>query len=287
MKGHDSTENSSLLNETVADLAAPARTYHVAVRVIILCCGTSRRSSLVVDDLTAALRRQGADVMQLCSAQLPSNAPLPAADVVVLKDKSQAGLALGKRFHLDGVPTITPYPATELCRNKLATNQILERAGLPVPDSHIVRGAADLQPLLSMGPVILKPVRGSRGRGITIIDGPGDVPNIGDEEVFVQRYLKPDGLDLKIYRIGAEYFCVERPWPPKTLQEKLGRLVDLDDEMLGIAQACGDAVGCTVYGVDVIKHGGRPWVVDMSSFPGFKGVPRAGYRLARVVMQAG
>lgn len=240
----------------------------------------------MLDDLTAALKQQGANVTQLHPLDCASDAPLPDADVVVLKNKSQSGLALGKRFHLKGVPTISPYPATELCRNKLATSHILAEAGLPVPESRTIRRPADVQQLLSKGPVVVKPVRGSRGRGIMVLDGPGDMPELGDEEVFVQRYYKPDGLDLKIYRIGPEYFCVERTWPPRTLQEKLGRLVELDNEIRDIAQACGEAVGCTVYGVDIIKHDGRPWIVDMSSFPGFKGVPQAGYRLAQVVMQA-
>jgi hypothetical protein len=32
--------------------------------------------------------------------------------------------------------------------------------------------------------------------------------------------------------------------------------------------------------VDVVESGGVPYVVDMSSFPGFKGVPHAALRVA-------
>ena len=48
---------------------------------------------------------------------------------------------------------------------------------------------------------------------------------------------------------------------------------------------CGRLLGTEVYGVDVIEHEGRPWIVDLSSFPGFKGVPDAGARIARVVLR--
>ena len=40
--------------------------------------------------------------------------------------------------------------------------------------------------------------------------------------------LTHNGKDRKIYRIGAEVFCVERIWPPVTFADKLGRLVGLD-----------------------------------------------------------
>lgn len=257
----------------------------MAVQVIILCSGMPGKPSFIVDDLAAALRQDGVQTTLLYPSQVDPGAPLPTADVVVLKDKTPAGLALGKRFHAKGVPTITRYPATEMCRDKVATNRFLEQAGLPVPESYVVHEESELGPLLQEGPVVLKPIRGSQGRGVTVVESLDDVPPIADEAMFAQRYYKPDGPDLKIYRIDEEFFCVERRWPPVTLEDKLGRLVELDDDVLDIARACGDAMECDVYGVDVIRHDGKPWVVDMSSFPGFKGVPAAGERLARVVKQ--
>ena len=64
---------------------------------------------------------------------------------------------------------------------------------------------------------------------------------------------------------------------------KLGRLVGLDAETEDVARRCGDALGIALYGVDIIHHRGRPWVVDLSSFPGFKGVPEAAARLTALI----
>ena len=258
----------------------------MSMRAIVLFSGASGKISQVINDLISGLHNHGVGVTLLDPDEFPAEAPLPGADAVVLKDKSPAGLALGRRFHMAGVPTISPYPATELCRDKLAANRVLERAGLPVPLSYGVRSRADVVALLDRGPMVLKPVRGSRGRGITVVERPDDIPDLGGEDLFAQRYFRPDSRDLKIYRIGEEYFCVERIWPPLTLEDKQGRLAKLDSEVLGLARACGDALGTTIYGVDVIRHGGRPWIVDASSFPGFKGVPEAGARLAREVLAA-
>ena len=108
------------------------------------------------------------------------------------------------------------------------------------------------------------------------------------QQWLVQRLEQTASRDRKIYRIGDEVFCVERVWPPTSYEDKLGRLVELPPAVEAVARACGDALGIDVYGVDVIEHQGEPYVVDLSSFPGFKGVPDAGRRLgAHVLSQRG
>ena len=224
--------------------------------------------------------------ISLFPAEMDSSASLPQADVAVLKDKTPVGLEWGRRLHEAGIPTVSPYPVTFLCRDKLRTNQVLVQAGLPVPECRPVTGPEDLGSMLVDGAVILKPRRGSRGRGIRIIRDSMDVPaSWGAEEMFAQRYYEPEALDRKIYRIGDDVFCVERVWPPVTPEEKQGRLIELDATTRELAMECGRLLGTEVYGVDVIEHEGRPWIVDLSSFPGFKGVPDAGARIARVVLR--
>lgn len=207
---------------------------------------------------------------------------LPPTDLVVIKAKSPAALTLAHRYHQAGIPTITHYPQTVLCRDKIATTAALAESGIPVPETTVVQDAMDLAPLLEHGPLIVKPYRGSQGRGIQVVRGASELADVdhGGDPIMAQAYFAPDGPDRKIYRIGEELFCVERTWPPRTIEEKMGRLVDLDPELHQIAWNCGSALGIDLYGVDIITHDGRPWVVDLSSFPGFKGVPDAGRRLA-------
>lgn len=49
--------------------------------------------------------------------------------------------------------------------------------------------------------------------------------------------------------------------------------------MRDVTLRCGDAFGVDLYGLDIIMNDGKPWVVDINTFPGFKGVPDAGRRL--------
>ena len=93
--------------------------------------------------------------------------------------------------------------------------------------------------------------------------------------IFAQRYYKPQDRDYKIYCIGGQLFGVKRIWPAQTYAEKLGQPFTITPELRQIALRCGEAFGIDFYGLDVVISG-----VDISSFPGLKGVPDAGLRLA-------
>jgi ribosomal protein S6--L-glutamate ligase len=86
-----------------------------------------------------------------------------------------------------------------------------------------------------------------------------------------------------MYVIAGEVFCVERVWPAKTYEEKLGRSVVPSDEMRDIARRCATAIGADIFGFDIVYSDGAPYVVDLSGFPGFKGVPDAPQLLADAV----
>lgn len=246
------------------------------------------RTSPILPEVVRRLREAGAEVAVVHPDEIdPDGAALEATDLCVLKAKTPAALRLAGRYHAAGVRTLNPYPVTELCRDKIATNRALEAAGVPVPPTYVEQDARALAPLLVDGPLIVKPFRGSQGRGIEVVEDAEQLARIdhGPDPVMAQRYFAPDGKDRKIYRIGAEVFCVERIWPPVTFADKLGRLVGLDAETEDVARRCGDALGIALYGVDIIHHRGRPWVVDLSSFPGFKGVPEAAARLTALILR--
>ena len=52
-----------------------------------------------------------------------------------------------------------------------------------------------------------------------------------------------------------------------------GRPVPVTPEVRDIALRCGQAMGLSLYGLDVIESPDGPFVVDVNYFPGYKGVP--------------
>src|SRR5262249_2896742 len=140
------------------------------------------------------------------------------------------------------------------------------------------------------GSIVVKPFwAASQGRGVQIITTVEELSKVENVEgvIFAQRYYQPDGRDYKLYVIGDRVSGVRRVWPPLTLEDKLGEPFEVTDEMREIALGCGLAFGVELYGVDLITCDDRPFVVDINTFPGFKGVPNAASLLAEYIFNAG
>jgi glutathione synthase/RimK-type ligase-like ATP-grasp enzyme len=207
-------------------------------------------------------------------------------DLYVLKYTSGIGLSVAGALHAAGAQILNPYPVAALCRDKILTTAALAAGGVPMPDTWITSDATHLPRLLEDGPIVVKPYTGSQGAGVTVVRDGDDLQDLPLESIgplFIQRYHAPEGVDRKMYVIGGEVFCVERIWPAKTYEEKLGRSVEPSAEMRDIAQRCAAAIGADIFGFDIVYSDGVPYVVDLSGFPGFKGVPDAAQRLADAI----
>jgi ribosomal protein S6--L-glutamate ligase len=208
-------------------------------------------------------------------------------DLYVLKSGSETALSLAGALHAMGATILNPYPVAVMCRDKIVASELLDRAGVPVPESFVLSQPEHLVPLLDDGPLVVKPYRGSQGRGVQVVRRESDVRKVPrDGPLLAQRYHAPDGPDRKVYCIGREIFGVERVWPARTYKEKLGRPFAVDSQLREIALRCGSAFGISLFGFDVVMSDGKPYVVDNSSFPGFKGVPNVELRLAEYIHAA-
>ena len=242
----------------------------------------SGRFSVLVPEMEARLQDLGCEVeiIDPDAGPVDLGAVRTDADLYILKSGTEAALSFAGVLHARGARVVNPYPVAAACRDKIVQTLVLAEAGVPVPQSWMTVAPMSLLPQLEDGPLILKDPRGSQGRGLEIVhdrDGLAALP-VGTPWLAM-RYYRPEGEDLKLYRIGDEVFGVERIFPAKTYAQKLGRPYAVSDDLRDIVLRCGDAFGISVYGVDVIRSRGRHWVVDMSSFPGFKGVPAAGRRI--------
>ena len=249
------------------------------------------RVSPVIPESIRLLQEWGARVDIIYPEESVANvaAIRPAHDLYVLKSGTELALSFAGALHASGAAVLNPYPVCAVMRDKVAGTGVLRAAGLPVPDSYVGADPRAFAPLLAGGPLIFKPYRGSQGRGIQIVRDARELDGVDNSNGFLyaQRYYPPDGFDRKIYAIGGQLFGVLRTWPVRSYEDKLGRAFTLSPELHDLALRCGSAFGIDLFGIDVIVSGGKLWVIDFSSFPGFKGVPDAGLRLADYIYRAG
>src|SRR2546426_3028514 len=179
-------------------------------------------------------------------------------------------------------------PVTVALRDKIISSRILQSAGVPTPTTYVVSRLNRLEPLLGAGPLVVKPCQDTCGVDVRVVRSVAELATVpaGKAPVIAQRYHAPEGRDRKIYSIGGRLFGVKKPFPARTEEEKHGEPFTPAPELCEIALRCGRAFGIDLYGVDIIESAGQPYVVDMSSIPGFKGVPDAPLHLAEYFYNA-
>ncbi len=212
-------------------------------------------------------------------------------DLYLLKSGTEPALSLGGSLHVLGAVTLNPYPVVSMLRNKVIVMRALQSVGVPVPDTYMTTNISDFTPLLAAGPLIVKPYRGTRGRGVVVVRTPEELESQSDDELLLaQRYHAPDGpdgFDYKLFRIGERIFGIRRRWPIRTYEDKLGYPFDPSPELRDIALRCGQPFGIDLYGLDVVMSEGKPYVVDLNKFGSYMGVPDGPQLLADYIYRAG
>jgi len=92
---------------------------------------------------------------------------------------------------------ISPGEATETANDKWLTAEALARCGVGVPRSLCGRSRAEV--VASLGfPLLSKPRRGRGGRGVSIHEGPCDLPDISPDLIY-QEFLPGEEYDVNLF----------------------------------------------------------------------------------------
>jgi len=97
---------------------------------------------------------------------------------------------------------------------------------------------------------------------------------LGEEPVLAQEFAANDGFDIKVWVIGADLSVARRRSALESTDKSSDEFLEPDDlpaEWTRAARDAGHALGLQLYGVDLLISGGRPVVVDVNPFPGFRG----------------
>jgi tetrahydromethanopterin:alpha-L-glutamate ligase len=185
-----------------------------------------------------------------------------------------------------GVMVWNDARAIERCVDKSMTSFLLARAGIATPPTWAVEtrqaAAAIVAREVAQGPVVLKPLFGSQGRGLRLIQMPEDLPEPAavNGVYYLQRFVGVEDNGFRDFRLlvsrGRVVAAMARHSPGWITNVKRGArpvAVVANEDMRELALRAAAAVGAAFAGVDVLYGAdGRPTVLEVNSMPAWSGL---------------
>ncbi|MFZ9035041.1 MAG: cyanophycin synthetase [Francisellaceae bacterium] len=131
----------------------------------------------------------------------------------------------------------TKHIAVEISCDKEQTNTILDGLGLPVPKQHVIRDKSDaVKAARRLGyPVVVKPLNGNHGRGISInlerdeeVEKAFDVAKAESRWVIIEQYVT--GFDHRMLVVDGRLVAVAKQVPGHVIgdgKHTISKLVDI------------------------------------------------------------
>src|SRR5579883_1746901 len=252
-----------------------------------------------VQKLSAAHSVRMLDVRQRTGAQaLAEEEQHAPADLYLLKSHAPQALEVAQALEQRGARLVNSYASTLACQDRVLLSQRMEEAGLPWPRSMAFPSLAhllaqdDLLATLSF-PLIIKSRYSRRGDLVAKVGSSEQLrsylPQWSQEPVVLQQFMAGDGWDIKMWVIDERIFAARRRTPLAGEGKKDYPIGpdELPEAWARVAREIGRAFQLRLYGVDLLVTESGPVIVDVNSFPGFRGVPGADDALAQLVEHIG
>ena len=177
----------------------------------------------------------------------------------------------------------------ECCVDKSMTSYLLERAGLPTPKTWVVQSHERAAAIVDRWarpnqPLVAKPLFGSQGRGLRLVERPEDLPESDQIQgvYYLQGYVRSgqDGWeDQRVLVSGGRAIAAMKrrgvSWITNAHQGAHCTPCALDPDSAELAVAAGRAVGAHYAGVDIIRDSaGRAFVLEVNSMPAWSALQR-------------
>ena len=223
----------------------------------------------------------------------------PQADLYLLKSHAPQALEVAHYLEEHGALVVNSWAASVACQDRVLMTQYLEEAHLPWPRTQDFSSLHDLlrqQNALSTlsFPMIIKSRYSHRGDLVGKIHSIEELhalsPQWDEEPVILQEFSQSDGWDIKLWVIDQAIFAARRrtPLEPGASKEDFPFATDeLPEDWRRITLEIGKTFNLRLYGVDLLMTTSGPVIVDVNSFPGFRGVQGADDALVSLVESLG
>ncbi len=187
-----------------------------------------------------------------------------------------------------GVTCVNGPRAIERTVDKFLASALLARAGVPTPQTIACERPDDALAAFDElgGDVIVKPLFGAMGTGMTRVDD-ADVAYrvfqalaVERAVYYLQQALPHDGRDLRAFVVGGRVLAaIERVgsgWRANLARGARARPTELSAEQERLCLAAAEALDVEYAGVDVLRAAdGRDYVLELNGIPGWRGLQEA------------
>lgn len=190
--------------------------------------------------------------------------------------------ALGQ-WHAAGCPVVNAPRALEAAVDKYLALAKLQSAGLLIPQTRICQSAEDAMHAFQQlgGDVVIKPLFGSEGRGITRITDPAlaerafkMLSQLG-AVIYLQKHIEHEGYDFRLLVIGRQVLAIRRinprDWRTNVSRGAVAQPLEVDSTLRHMAHRAADALGAELAGVDLLPgRDGQVYAIEVNAVPGWK-----------------
>ncbi len=212
------------------------------------------------------------------------------------------GTAVSRQFEMMGVFPLNELVAITRARDKLRSLQLLSRKGVGIPVTGFAHSPDDVQDLIKMvggAPLVIKLLEGTQGIGVVLAETRKAAESVIEAfmglqaNIMVQEFIKEaGGSDIRCFVIGEKVVAaMKRQALEGEFRSNLHRggsasLIKITPQERATAVKAAKVMGLNVAGVDILRSGRGPLVMEVNSSPGLEGIEAAtGKDVAGMIIQ--
>ena len=217
------------------------------------------------------------------------------ADIYLLKSHTLQALEVARYLEHRGALVVNSSASSLACRDRVLMAQRMNEASLPCPPTwsfpsmeEMMRQEGSLSTLSF--PLIIKSRYSHRGDLVEKVHSIEHLRMLAAqwnrEPCVLQEFVQGDSWDIKLWVIDEQIFGARRRTPLEANEPKEEFPIpkeNLPSAWRFIALKIGRVFSLHLYGVDLIATGQGPVIVDVNSFPGFRGVAGAASALISLI----
>jgi RimK family alpha-L-glutamate ligase len=221
--------------------------------------------------------RSGEIVLNQFDALLVRSMPPGSLEQIVFRMDALA------RLEAAGVAVINPAKAIEAAVDKYLATARLQAADFLTPPTTVCQTSEEALAAFDAlgGDVVVKPLFGGEGRGITRVSDAAigrrvftALEQIG-AVLYLQQFIPHDGVDWRLLVVGDDVLGMRRinpdDWRTNISLGARAEPLEVTAELAGLARRAAAAVGASIAGIDLLPgRDGRLYALEVNAVPGWR-----------------